>query len=232
MELLIRGITEAFKMIVDGDPEILRVTLLTLRISGLATMLSVLVGIPVGMYLAVRNFWGRKFLISIFNTGMGMPPTVAGLWVTIFLWRYGPLGFLDMMYTPMAIMIAQFVIACPMVIAFSVASIQNIRPGIHEQIKALGATRFQYFYLLVREARLSLIAAVIAGFGAVISEVGASMMVGGNIKGYTRVLTTATVMEVSKGHFEIAIALGTILLLLAYSITLLLTLIQQKEAIR
>ena len=133
------------------------------------------------------------------------------------------------MYTPLAMLIAQFIIACPLVVAISVASIQNIKPRIHEQIRSLGATRFQYFILLVREAKLSLLAAVIAGFGAVISEVGASMMVGGNIKGYSRVLTTATVMEVSKGNFEVAIALGTLLLMLTYLITLILTWVQQKE---
>ena len=232
MELLLNGIKEGIRLILQGDPEILRVTLLTVQISGLATLLSVLVGIPLGTVLAVKSFFGKRFLISLFNTGMGMPPTVAGLWVSVFLWRYGPFGFLGIMYTPAAMLIAQFIIACPLVVAFSVASIQNIKPQIHEQIRALGATRLQYFLLLVREAKLSLMAAVIAGFGAVISEVGASMMVGGNIKGYSRVLTTATVMEVSKGNFEIAIALGTLLLMLTYSVTLLLTWVQQREAER
>ncbi len=230
MDILINGIKEALRMIIQGDPEIFQVTLLTLRISGLATLLSVVFGIPMGMFLAIKPFFGRRFLISIFNTGMGMPPTVAGLWVSVFLWRYGPFGFLNIMYSPTAMLIAQFIIASPLVIAFTVAGIQNIKPGVHEQIKALGATRMQTFWLLVKEAKLALAAAVIAGFGAVISEVGASMMVGGNIKGYSRVLTTATVMEVSKGNLEVAIALGTILLLLAYGVTLLLTIVQQREA--
>lgn len=232
METLINGIMEALRLIGSADPEIRAVTLLTLKISGVATLLSVAVGVPAGMLLAVRQFPGRRFLISVFNTGMGLPPTVAGLWVSVFLWRYGPFGFLRIMYTPAAMMIAQFIIACPIVIAFSTASIQNIPQGIREQIRALGASRLQSFFLLVREARLPLLAAVIAGFGGVISEVGASMMVGGNIKGYTRVLTTATVMEVSKGNFDVAIALGTILLLLAYGVTLLLTIVQQRGAER
>jgi len=230
MDKIFAGIFEAFNMIFNADPEILGVTWLTLKVSGFATLLSVAFGIPIGIFLATKKFYGRKILISIFNTGMGLPPTVVGLWVSLFLWRYGPFGKLNIMYTPAAMMAAQFIIACPIVIAFSIAAIQSIRPGIHNQIKVLGASNMQYYFLLIKEAKLALMAAVIAGFGGVISEVGASMMVGGNIKGQTRVLTTATVMEVSKGNYEIAIALGTILLLLAYGITSLLTILQQKEA--
>lgn len=230
MELLGQGIREALRLILQGDPEIIRATLLTVQISGAATLLSVLVGIPLGTLLAVKDFYGKRFLITLFNTGMGMPPTVAGLWVSVFLWRYGPFGFLNIMYTPLAMLIAQFIIACPLVIAFSVASVQSVKKKIRDQIQALGTTRLQFFVLLVREARRGLMAAVIAGFGGVISEVGASMMVGGNIKGYTRVLTTATVMEVSKGNFDAAIALGTLLLLLTYGVTVILTTLQQREA--
>jgi tungstate transport system permease protein len=229
METILTGLSEAFKMIVRGDSEVFRVTLLTMQISGAATVLSVLTGIPLGIYLALRKFPGKSFLISLINTGMGLPPTVVGLWVSILLWRYGPFGALNIMYTPLAMLIAQFVIASPIVTAFTVAAIQNLNPKLHLQIQALGASRFQYYLLLIKEAKFALAAAVIAGFGGVISEVGASMMVGGNIKGYTRVLTTATVMEVSKGNFEIALALGTILLVLAYSVTLLLTILQQRE---
>ncbi len=229
MDTILTGLSEAFKMIFQGDPEVFRVTLLTMQISGAATVLSVLTGIPLGIYLAIKSFPGKSFLISLVNTGMGLPPTVVGLWVSIFLWRYGPFGYLNIMYTPIAMLIAQFIIASPIVTAFTIAAIQNLNPKLHLQIQALGASRFQYYLLLIREAKFALTAAVIAGFGGVISEVGASMMVGGNIKGYTRVLTTATVMEVSKGNFEIALALGTILLVLAYSVTLLLTILQQRE---
>lgn len=230
METILSGLRQAFFLIVQGDPEVLQVTFLTLKVSGLATFFSVLIGMPLGYLIANRSFFGQKLLVSLFNTSMGMPPTVAGLWVSVFLWRYGPFGFLKIMYTPAAMLIAQFIIACPMVIAFSIAAFQGIKPGIRHQILALGASPVQAFFLLFREARLGLLAAVIAGFGGVVSEVGASMMVGGNIKGYTRVLTTATVMEVSKGNFDLAIALGTILLLLAFGVTFLLTLVQQKEA--
>ena len=229
MDKIFAGIIQAIQMIFTADQEIWSVTWLTLKISGIATLLSVSVGIPIGIFLATKKFRGRKILISLFNTGMGLPPTVVGLWVSLFLWRYGPFGKLNIMYTPAGMMIAQFIIACPIVIAFSIAAIQSIRLGIHNQIKVLGASNIQYYYLLIKEAKLALMAAVIAGFGGVISEVGASMMVGGNIKGQTRVLTTATVMEVSKGNYELAIALGTLLLLLAYGVTSLLTILQQRE---
>lgn len=228
MNTIIAGLTGALKMIFLGDPEVFRVTFLTIQVSGIATLLSIIVGIPAGVFLALKRFPGRRFVISLVNTGMGLPPTVAGLWVSVFLWRYGPFGFLKIMYTPAAMIVAQFVIASPIVMAFTIAAIGQINKKLHLQILALGASRFQYYWLLIKEARLGLLAAIIAGFGGVISEVGASMMVGGNVKGQTRVLTTATVMEVSKGNFDVAIALGTILLILAYSVTFVLTIVQQR----
>lgn len=229
MDLIWNGIVEAFKLIGSGDPEIYGVTALTLYVSGLATIISLLIGIPLGIVLALKRFTGRRFVISLVNTGMGMPPVVVGLWVSIFLWRYGPLGFLHALYTPAAIIVAQTVIATPVVTGFTVAAIQHINPKLHLQILALGASKRQYFWSIIKEARLALLAAVIAGFGSVISEVGASMMVGGNIKGYTRVLTTATAMEVSKGSFSTAVAFSIFLMLLAYGVTFLLTYIQQWE---
>jgi tungstate transport system permease protein len=168
-------------------------------------------------------------VVSLINTGMGLPPVVVGLFVTIFLWRNGPFGFLEMLYTPTAIVIAQTVIATPIVMGISLAAIQNLPVNLRLQILALGATRLQMVWMLVKEARLPLLAAVMAGFGGVISEVGASIMVGGNIKGYSRVLTTATVMETGKGNFDIAMALGIILLLLSFAVNAILTQIQQRE---
>lgn len=215
-------------MLWSGDPELWRITLLTLRVSGTATLLSLCVGVPVGVLLALTRFWGRGFLVSLINTGMGMPPVVAGLIVSILLWRSGPLGYLGLMYTPTAMVIAQFIIATPLVTGFTLAGIGQLNPKLQLQITALGATRWQLFWLLIREARMSLLAAVIAGFGGVISEVGASMMVGGNILGMTRVLTTATVMEVGKGNFDVAIALSIILMVLIWLITYALTWLQQR----
>jgi len=229
MELFLEGIIKAFSLIINLDTEVLAVTLLSLKISCGATLASLFLGIPTGVFLALSDFPGRRLVISLVNTGMGLPPVVVGLFVTLFLWRSGPLGFLEILYTPSAMILAQAVIATPIVTGITVASIQNLPANLKLQVQALGATRFQTVWILVREARLPLLAAVMAGFGGVISEVGASIMVGGNIKGQTRVLTTATVMETGKGNFDVAIALSLILLALAFSVNYLLTIIQQRE---
>jgi len=229
MDLILEGIKRAFLLLVTFDPEVMGITLLSLQISGTATLISLLIGISVGTSVALSNFPGRKVVVSLINTGMGLPPVVVGLFVTIFLWRNGPLGVLGILYTPTAIIIAQTIIATPIVMGISLAAMQHLPKKLRLQILALGATRLQMVWILIKEARLPLLAAVMAGFGGVISEVGASIMVGGNIRGYSRVLTTATVMETSRGNFEIAIALGIILLLLAFCINFILTQIQQRE---
>jgi len=229
MDLIFEGIKKAFFLLITFDPEVMRITLLSLGVSGTATFISLLIGISVGTAVALSRFPGKRFVVSLINTGMGLPPVVVGLFVTIFLWRNGPLGFLGILYTPTAMILAQTVIATPIVMGITLAAIQQLPQKLRLQILALGATRFQMVWILIKEAKLPLLAGVMAGFGGVISEVGASIMVGGNIKGYSRVLTTATVMETSRGNFDIAIALGIILLLLAYSINLVLTQIQQRE---
>jgi len=229
MDLILEGIKKAFWLLVTFDPEVMGITLLSLEVSGIATLISLLIGVSVGVAIALSKFLGRRLVIGLINTGMGLPPVVVGLFVTMFLWRNGPLGFLGILYTPTAMIIAQTVIATPIVMGITLAAIQQLPPKLRLQILALGATRLQMVWILTKEARLPLLAAVMAGFGGVISEVGASIMVGGNIKGYSRVLTTATVMETSRGNFDIAIALGIILLLLAYFVNLILTQIQQRE---
>jgi len=229
MELILDGFITALKLIFSLDREVLEVTLLSLKISCSATLASLFLGIPFGVFLALAAFPGRRFVISLVNTGMGLPPVVVGLFVTIFLWRNGPMGFLEILYTPLAMVMAQTVIATPIVTGITIASIQNLPANLKLQVRALGATRLQTVWILVRESRLPLLAAVMAGFGGVISEVGASIMVGGNIKGQTRVLTTATVMETGKGNFDVAIALSLILLSLAFGVNYLLTVIQQRE---
>ena len=229
MELIVEGIRKAFWLLVTGDAEVMGITLLSLRVSGLATLVSLVIGIATGTLVALTRFPGRGVVVSLINTGMGLPPVVVGLFVTILLWRSGPLGFLGMLYTPGAMILAQAVIATPIVMGITLAAIQQLPQNLRLQILALGATRLQLVWILVKEARLPLLAAVMAGFGGVISEVGASIMVGGNIKGYTRVLTTATVMETSRGNFDTAIALGIILLVLAFAVNLVLTRIQQRE---
>jgi len=229
VELIVEGIRKAFWLLVTGDPEVIGITLLSLRVSGLATLVSLVIGVAAGTLVALTRFPGRGFVVSLINTGMGLPPVVVGLFVTILLWRSGPLGFLGMLYTPGAMILAQAVIATPIVMGITLAAMQQLPKELRLQILALGATRLQLVWILTKEARLLLLAAVMAGFGGGISEVGASIMVGGNIKGYSRVLTTATVMETSRGNFDTAIALGIILLALAFAVNLVLTHIQQKE---
>ncbi len=229
MDLILEGIKKALWLLITFDPEVMGITLLSLQVSGTATLISLFIGISIGVIIALSMFPGRKIVVSLINTGMGLPPVVVGLFVTIFLWRNGPFGFLGILYTPAAMIIAQTIIATPIVTGITLAAIQNLPEKLRLQILALGATRLQMVLIMIKEARLPLLAGVMAGFGGVISEVGASIMVGGNIKGYSRVLTTATVMETSRGNFDIAIALGIILFLLAYFINLILTNIQQRE---
>ncbi|HIE25474.1 MAG TPA: ABC transporter permease subunit [Anaerolineales bacterium] len=210
-------------------PEVLQITILSLQISAIATGISLLIGLPFGTMLALGKFWGRSFFLSVVNTGMGLPPVVVGLFVAMMLWRSGPFGDMQLIYTPTAIIIAQTVISAPVVIGLTAAALQSLDSGLRLQLYGLGASRWQMIWALWREARLPLLAALMAGFGSVISEIGASMMVGGNIRYQTRVLTTAIVLETSKGNFEIALALGALLLIITFLVNWALTWIQQRE---
>ena len=232
MSLIWNGIVTAFALVFGGDPEVWAITWLSLEVSGAATIISLLLGMPLGILLAMSRFPGRALAVALVNTGMGLPPVVVGLFVSIFLWRSGPLGFLDLIYSPAAIVIAQVVIAFPIVAGLTLTSFQTLNPHLGLQLAGIGASKPQVLWLLCKEARLPLLAAVMAGFGGVISEVGASMMVGGNIRGQTRVLTTATVLEAGKGNFDVAIALGLVLLALSFTVNFVLTHIQQRELIR
>lgn len=204
------------------------ITLLSLQVSTLATLISLLIGLPLGTMLALGKFPGRAFVMSLINTGMALPPVVVGLFVAMSLWRSGPLGDLKLIYTPAAIIIAQTIIAAPVVTGLTAAALQQLNPRLRLQLYGLGASRAQMIFALWREARLPLLAALMAGFGSVISEVGASMMVGGNIRGQTRVLTTAIVLETGKGEFETAIALSIFLLTITFLVNWALTAIQQR----
>jgi tungstate transport system permease protein len=229
MDLIWEGLRKALELLLTLDPEVLRITLLSLEVSGAATLISLVIGLGVAIPVALNEFPGKRLVIALLNTGMGLPPVVVGLFVTVLLWRNGPLGFLEILYTPTAMILAQAVIASPIIAGISLSALQHLPPGLRLQILALGASRPQMVWLLLKEARLPLLAAVMAGFGGVISEVGASIMVGGNIKGQTRVLTTATVMETSKGNFEVAFALSILLLVLAFTVNAVLTHLQQRN---
>jgi tungstate transport system permease protein len=229
MELIWDGIREAFRLIFTGDTEVYEIAFLSLTVSAAATGIALVIGLSIASFLAFRAPPGRTVALSFMNSGMALPPVVVGLVVVVMLWRTGPLGQLHLLYTPAAIVVAQAVIATPVGTALRTAALQGRQPKLRRQVLARGAARGQAAWLLFREARLLLLAAVMAGFGAAISEVGASIMVGGNIKGSTRTLTTATVLETSQGEFEKAIALSLILLALVYAVILALTIAQQAR---
>ena len=230
MDLLVEGVREALRLLGAGDREVWSILLLSLQVSGSATLISLALGIPAGAALALSRFPGRGLVVSAVNSGMGLPPVVVGLFVTMVLWRSGPLGGWEILYTPAAIVIAQAVIASPIVVGITLAAVQSVPREFRLQLLALGASRAQMVWMVLREARLPMLAAVMAGFGGVISEIGASMMVGGNIKGQTRTLTTAMVLETGKGNFEVAIALSLLLLTLVFLVSWALTSIQQRRA--
>ena len=231
MDVLVEGVRQAVGLLLGGDREIITVLWLSLQVSGTATLIALLLGIPAGAVLALTRFPGRTLVVSAINTGMGLPPVVVGLFVTILLWRSGPLGDWEVLYTPAAIVLAQAVIASPIVTGITLAAVQNVPAKFRLQLYALGASRRQMLWVVLREARLPMLVAIMAGFGGVISEIGASMMVGGNIKGQTRTLTTAMVLETGKGNFDVAIALSILLMVLVFGINWVLTTIQQRRAL-
>src|SRR5687767_8365708 len=231
MDLVAEGFRRAGGLLLGADAEIWAILWLSLQVSGTATAIALVLGIPAGVGLALTRFPGRTLLVSAVNTGMGLPPVVVGLFVTILLWRSGPLGAWEILYTPAAIVLAQAVIASPLVTGITLAAVQSVPAKFRLQLIALGASRVQMVWVVLREARLPTLAAVMAGFGGVISEIGASMMVGGNIKGQTRTLTTAMVLETGKGNFDVAIALSILLLALVFGVNWALTTIQQRRAV-
>ena len=228
MDLLLEGARRAVELVLSGDGEVLAILWLSLQVSGIATAIALVLGIPAGAVLALTRFPGRTLVVSAVNTGMGLPPVVVGLFVTLLLWRSGPLGAYEVLYTPTAIVIAQAIIAAPIVTGITLAAVQHVPPMFRLQLRGLGASRVQTVWWVLKEARLPMLAAVMAGFGGVISEIGASMMVGGNIKGQTRTLTTAMVLETGKGNFDVAIALSILLLALVFLVNWALTAVQQR----
>ena len=210
--------------------DVLQTIWLSLRVSGTATLIAVLIGIPLGAFIGLKQFRGRTLAVALVHTGFALPPVVIGLFVFMLLSRNGPAGEWNLLFTPSAMIIAQALLATPYVIGISLAAVQAVPADVRLQARALGASPFRSVVTHMREARIGLIAAVIAGFGAVISEVGAVMMVGGNIAGETRVMTTAIVLETRRGNFRTAMALGLVLLAIAFAVNITLTLAQQRRA--
>lgn len=229
MNYLLEGLATALQLIVTLDDEVTHCTVVSLQVSSIAILLASLVGLPCSFCIGIYNFRGKRILITLLNTLMALPTVVIGLFVFSFVSRQGPLGILGLLFTPTAMIIGQFLLATPIVIALSVAALQGIDPRIKITAVALGARSYQVILTLLLEARFAIMAAVIAGFGRVIGEVGSAMMLGGNIKGYTRTITTAIALETSKGEFSLGIALGIILLTVALTVNLLLRYLQQKS---
>lgn len=229
MELILEGLSGAVARILAFDPDVLDAASTSLAVSGTATALSVLIGIPLGTIVGLTRFRGRNLVLSLLNTGMGLPPVVVGLFVVVFIWRSGPLGGLDWYCTREAIVTAQFLLAFPTIAGLTAVAVQSLDPMLRLQVTALGATPAQLAWVLVREAKLPILTAAMAGFGAVISEIGASLMVGCSIKGDTRILTTAIALETSKGDFGYAFALAFILLALIFAVNAVTTWAQQRR---
>ena len=231
MEIFWKAIVEAGQLLVNMDKSVFQVILLSIRVSGTAVLISILIGMPLGFLLGLTRFRGRGLLAALVNTGLGFPPVVIGLFVYMSLSRSGPLGSLGLLFSPTAMVIAQVVLATPYITAITMSAVGSVPRDVRLQAMGLGASRLQVLWLIMRDARVSLMAAVIAGFGAVISEVGAVMMVGGNIStsdsNVTRVMTTAIVEETTKGRYSTALALGLVLLGIVFVVNLLLTHQQQ-----
>jgi tungstate transport system permease protein len=229
MDLIWQGLKQAFELLFGGDANVFQIALRSLWISGLALAIAAALGVPLGAALALNRFRGRRLAIAFVNTGMGVPPVVVGLGVAMLLARSGPLGLFRLLYSPTAMVIAQVLIALPIVAGLALAGLQQLDDGYRLQIAALGAGRVWSVLLLLREVRVSLMAALMAAFGGVISEVGAVMMVGGNIEGQTQVLTTGIVQQTRAGQYSAAIALSVILLVLVFATNLAMTLVQQRS---
>jgi len=229
LDFIIEGIQKALQLIFSLDREIINIVLLSLRVSLTAIILASFLGIPLGFLMAVKDYWGKRFSVTLVNTLLALPTVVIGLIVYSLISRRGPLGVFGLLYSPSAMIIGQFILATPIIIALTHSAVQGVDKRIRNTALTLGATETQSAWMVIKEARYAVLAAVITGFGRVIAEVGAAMMLGGNIKGSTRIMTTAIALETAKGEFGFAIALGIILLLIALVANILLHYFQSKR---
>lgn len=231
MNSLIEGFNKAFFLIVQLDKELLGIIFLSIQVSGAALVIATLAGLPLGALLGFKKFPLKGLMVSIMNTFMGLPPVVVGLFVYLMLSRSGPLGFMGLLYSPTAMIIAQTILAFPIVSSLAHSAIVNVNPLLKQAAMTLGATPFQISVAVVKEARYGIMSGIIAGLGRVMAEVGAILIVGGNIAGYTRVMTTTIALETDKGNFELAIALGIVLLIISLAVNSVLHLVQRKGTV-
>jgi tungstate transport system permease protein len=228
MNDIIQGLYQAIRLILSGDPDLWQIILLSLEVSGTALLISTAVGVPMGALLGLRKIRGRRLITVVLYTGMGLPPVAVGLFTYLLLSRSGPLGTLGWLFTPKAMVFAQAIICFPLVTGLTMAAVLSVDPGLRLQVRSLGATGIQEALAVLVEARIGVVAAIVAAFGSVISEVGAVILVGGNIEGRTRVLTTAIVLVTRMGDFGFAMALGVVLLFIAFLANLALIRLQGR----
>ncbi len=229
MNDLLRGLAESLRLISAGDAELGEIVFLSLRVSGLALLISAAIGVPIGVALGLTRTRLHGLITAILYTGMGLPPVVVGLFVYLMLSRSGPFGVLGWLFTPRAMVTAQTIIALPLVMGLTMTAVRSVDPALRLQVRSLGATAIQEAWAVLVEARIGVVAAIVAAFGGIISEVGAVMLVGGNIAGKTRVLTTAIVLNTRQGEFALALALGIVLLALAFAANVALLRLQGKN---
>jgi tungstate transport system permease protein len=229
MDFLLDGVRQAVDLIAHGDREILEIVAITLRMALWSTLLALAIGLPLGLALGLGRFPGRRVLLALANAGMGLPPVVVGLVVALLLFRGAPLGSLDLLYTLNGVIVAQTLLGLPLVGALTAAAVQALPTGLLEQARAFGASRTQVAALALREARIGVLAATIAALGSAFAEVGAVVLVGGNLEGDTQTLASAVLVRVSAGEYGRAIALGLILLGIILLLASGLTLAQQQE---
>ncbi|MGE5893342.1 MAG: ABC transporter permease [bacterium] len=231
MTSILEGFSRAFSLILHLNAELLGIILLSIKVSGTALVIATLLGLPLSAFLGFKQFPLKGVVISILNTFMGLPPVVVGLFVYLLLSRSGPLGFMALLYTSTAMIIAQTILAFPIITSLSHSAIVSVDPLIKQAARTLGATPFQVSLTVIREARYGIMSAIIAAFGRVMAEVGAILIVGGNIAGFTRVMTTTIALETDKGNFELALALGIILLTISLVINGAIHIVQKKGLI-
>jgi tungstate transport system permease protein len=228
MDFLAEGFRRAWGLLVGGDPEVYGIALLTLKVAVVATAISCVIGLPLGYFLATRRFWGRRAALTVVNTALAFPTVVVGLLLYTVLSRRGPLGGLGWLYTWQAIVVGDVLLALPIAAALSAAAVQGVDPRVRRTAETLGAGPWRTAMTVTREARFALAAVITAAFGQVVAEIGAALIVGGNIRGQTRTLTTAVALYTSQGDFGMALALGLILLLLALVINIALQMLQGR----
>ncbi|MFQ6092265.1 MAG: ABC transporter permease [bacterium] len=229
MDYILDGVAKAIELVLSLNPEVFSAVWVSLRTSLTAIVLASLFGVPLGFVVATYDFRGKRPVVTLLNTLMALPTVVVGLTVYSFISRQGPLGSSGLLYTPAAMVIGQFILATPLVAALTLSAVQSVDPRVQDTAVTLGASRLQLALTIITEAKFAITAAIIAGFGRVIAEVGSAMMLGGNIKGYTRTMTTTIALKTSKGEFGLGIALGIILLIVAFTINILFHSLQRRE---